>query len=492
MENRIVHLMAAPGSVMEDSVALLWDKAQDAAEYEVIVDGKVWGRTVHTDLTIEGLESGRSYEMQVRGRTKGGEEILPCGPVAVAVKSKARIFDVTEYGAVGDGKTMNTRALQEAVDACCGGGKVVVPKGVFLTGALFLKSDMTLYLEEGAVLLGSPRTEDYPVMEYRWEGRERMCYASLINTMDTKGERLHDITIAGRGKIDANGEALRAAELAEGAGIKGRAAALRNVDRLYLKDITVKQSPAWCLHLIYCCDVSINHVKVFTKCDEDGRKYRDINNGDGIDPDSCRNVYIFNTMVASQDDCIAIKSGRDEDGRRVGIPTENVRITNCRFRSGFGVAVGSEMSGGVRNVLVQDCDFQDVYSVGSVKTPRGRGNVVENVVYEDCFFRNSSTEHHDCKWFRGAIYIDQFYSHDDVDEGAAEPVDEGTPLIRDITFRSIDLETVAGNAIYIVGLPEMPLQNICLENIRAKGRYGMKVANVNGLEMKNVTVEVLK
>lgn len=488
MEKMIGGLMAAPGSIMEDSAALLWDKEEDVSEYEVLVDGEVWGRTPHTDMTLERLESGRSYEVKVRGICSDGTKLPESNAVHITARQKAQEFDVTAFGAAGDGKTLNTESLQAAIDACTPGGRVVIPAGIYLSGAIFLKSDMTLYLEEGAVLLGSASPKDYPVMEYRWEGRERMCYAGLVNTKDMEGERLHDIVIAGKGKIDANGEELRRAQLAEGAGIKGRAVVLRNVERLYLKDITVKQSPAWCVHLIYSKDISINQIKVYTKCDEDGRKYRDINNGDGIDPDSCQNVYIFNSMIASQDDCIAIKSGRDEEGRRVNIPTENVRITHCSFRSGFGVAVGSEMSGGVRNVLVQDCDFTDVYSVGSVKTPRGRGNVVENVVYDCCTLRNLSTEHHDCKWFRGAIYIDQFYSHDEVDENTLMPVDEGTPVIRNIVFSNIDLKTVAGNAVYIVGLPEMPLKDIKLKNVRAIGKYGMKTTNVEGLVLEDVSV----
>ena len=488
MVKMIGGLMAAPGSIMEDSAAFLWDKEEGAAEYEVLVDGEVWGRTPHTDMTLEGLESGRSYEVKVRGICGDGTKLPESRAVCITTRQKAPEFDVTRFGASGDGKTLNTKFIQAAIDACTPGGRVVIPAGIYLTGAVFLKSDMTLYLEEGAVLLGSTAPRDYPVMEYRWEGRERMCYAGLVNTKDMEGERLHDIVIAGKGKIDGNGEELRKAQLKEGAGIKGRAVVLRNVDRLYLKDITVKQPPAWCVHLIYSSDLSINHIKVYTKYDEDGRKYRDINNGDGIDPDSCRNVYIFNSMIASQDDCIAIKSGRDEDGRRVNIPTENVRITNCSFLSGFGVAVGSEMSGGVRNVLVQDCKFTDVYSVGSVKTPRGRGGVVENIVYDSCTLQNLSTEHHDCRWFRGAIYIDQFYSHDEVDENTLKPVDEGTPVIRNIVFSNIELKTVAGNAVYMVGLPEMPIKDIRLENVRATGKYGMKAANVEGLIMIDVAV----
>ena len=288
--------------------------------------------------------------------------------------------------------------------------------------------------------------------------------------------------------INANGEKLFRAEMDEKAGVRGRAICIRNVDNLYLQDVTVRQSPAWCVHLIYCSDVSINNVQVYTRCDENGVRYKAIFNGDGIDPDSCNNVYIFNSLIASQDDCIAIKSGRDAEGRAVGIPCENVRITDCIFNSGFGVAIGSEMSGGVRNVLVRDCEFNDTFSIGTVKAPRGRGNVIENITYENITHKNFSTDHKDCRWFRGAIYIDQFYSHETFDVDAAEPVDEGTAVIRDITFKDIELETIGGNAIYLAGLPESPLINITLDNVTAKGKRGMKAMNIEGLCMNDVTV----
>ena len=359
--------------------------------------------------------------------------------------------------------------------------------GIFLSGAIFLKSNMTLYLEDGAVLMGSPDTKDYPLMEYRFEGMEKLCYASLVNTK-SQTERLSNITIAGPGTINANGEKLFRAEMDEKAGIRGRAVCIRNVDNLYLQDVTVRQSPAWCVHLIYCNNVSINNVQVYTKYDENGVRYKDIFNGDGIDPDSCSNVYIFNSLIASQDDCIAIKSGRDKEGRAVGIPCENIRITDCIFNSGFGVAIGSEMSGGVRNVLVKDCEFNDTFSIGTVKAPRGRGNVIENITYENITHKNFSTDHKDCRWFRGAIYVDQYYSHETFDVDAAEPVDEGTAIIRDITFKDIELETVGGNAVYLAGLPESPLINITLDNVTAKGKRGMKAMNIDGLCMKDVTV----
>ena len=230
-------------------------------------------------------------------------------------------------------------------------------------------------------------------------------------------------------------------------------------------------------------------MKIFTKYAEDGRRYEDIYNGDGFDPDSCSNVYVFNCLIGSQDDCIAIKSGRDEEGRKAGIPSEDIRITNCRFTSGFGVAVGSETSGDVRRVLVQDCIFEDTYSFASVKSPRGRGSMVEDICYENCVHENNSTEHHDCRWFRGALYVDEFYGVEEFDENSAMPVNEGTPHMRNIHFKNIDTKTVAGNAVFITGLVESPLENITLENVRAKGIGGMKANNIDGLTLKAMEIK---
>lgn len=508
--NVIRNLITPPAAQTENTIALLWDRPADMEEiegFQISVDGVRAGYTEKTDFTVTGLEPGRTYQLDVCALGKGGET-GEMASLEASTRKAGAVYNIMAFGAVADGETLNTGAVQTAIDTCEPGGTVYVPRGIFVTGAVFLKSDMTLYLEEGALLLGSENPEDYPIMQYRWEGMESACFAGLVNTKDAGMEaypgyraashqpqgyvdgavRLHDITIAGKGKIDANGEALKRNEIAAGTAVRGRAVAIRNVDRLYLQDITVRQSPAWCVHLIYCKDVSINGIQVFSKCGEDGRRYKDIMNGDGIDPDSCRNLFIFHSMIASQDDCIAIKSGRNQEGRQIGIPTENVRITNCTFRSGFGVAMGSEMSGGVRNVLVQDCEFQDTYSIGSVKAPRGRGGVIENISYEFISFCNNSTEHQDCKWFRGAIYIDQFYSHEDFDPDEKQEITEETSAIRNITFRNILLDTAAGNAVYLTGLPEMPLENICLENVNAAGKYGLKAININGLKLDNVNV----
>ncbi len=322
------------GARTATSLALVWDKVPGAECYQVLLNGRMEGIAACTDYTAEHLRPETSYTCEVRAVARDGKLLTQSNTLPASTKRQGELFDIRDFGAKGDGITLNTEAIQAAINACSEEGIVYIPEGVFLTGALHLKS---------------------------------------------------------------------------------------------------------------------------------------------------------HSLIASQDDCIAVKSGRDEDGRKRGVPSENIRITNCTFLSGFGVAMGSEMSGGIRNVLVQDCVFEDAYSVGSVKAPLYRGGVIENITYADCRISNYG-EHRDTRWFRGAIYVDQYYHLETFDPDESHPVTEGTPVIRNITFRNIVLDTATGNAIFLAGLPEAPLENITLENVTALGKTGMKAYNINGLHMKNVSV----
>lgn len=396
-----------------------------------------------------------------------------------------RALNILDFDAIADGKTVCTKQIQRAIDLCEESGTVCIPKGVFRSGALYLKSNMTLHLEEGATLLGSDNIEDYPLKGYPFEGLDQLCYASLINV---DGARYENITISGKGCINANGVALFRAEMDEARGKRGRAIFLRNVKNLVMEGVTIRQSPAWCVHLAYCENVSIRNVEIHTKFDENGRQYPHIFNGDGIDVDACQNVVIEDSYIASQDDCIAIKSGRNEEGRRVGIPSKNIVIRNCKFYHGFGVAVGSEMSGGVEDVLVKNCSFTDSFSIASLKAIRGRGAYIRNVRYENCSLVNRNAEVGVTKWFRGALYMDGFYGMDEFDADKKETVDETTPVIEDVCMKDISVETVAGHAIYLCGLPESTFKNVTLENVTAHGEYGIKTKNIENLKLINVKV----
>ncbi len=395
------------------------------------------------------------------------------------------MLNITDYGAAADGVTVNTKAIQRAIDLCGKGDTVYVPRGTFITGALYLKSNMTLFIEEGARLMGSGSIEDFPVMGYPYEGLDQLCYASLINT---DGAPHKNITIDGKGVIDANGAALFAIEMSEKKGKRGRAVCIRNTKNLVIKNVTIRQSPSWCLHLIYCKDVVIDNISVHTKYDEEGRRYKGIFNGDGIDIDSCKDVSVTNSLIASQDDCIAVKSGRDEEGRRAGIPSKRVTIENCRFLSGFGVAIGSEMSGGVKDVYVRGCRFENAFGIASVKAIRGRGSYIKNIHYEDCSLVNNDREISDSQWFRGALYLDGFYGDAEFDADTPAEINDGTPKVDGIYFKNIDIKTVGGNAVYLCGLPERHFKNVFLENVKAHGRYGIKHKNIDNLKLVNVDI----
>ena len=392
------------------------------------------------------------------------------------------VYNITAFGAQSG--ELSTAAIQRAIDLCNNGGTVLIPKGNFISGAIFLKSNMTLRLEEGACLTASQNTDDFPIMTYPFEGREHLCYASLINT-DSAPHR--NIIIEGKGTIDAGGSFLYRAELDENKGKRGRAVCIRNTAGLYISGVTIRNSPAWCLHILYSSNVNINDIKIHTKYAEDGTRYK-LHNGDGIDIDSCSNVQIKDCLISSQDDCIAIKSGRNEDGRRVGIPSCDITIEDCKFTSGFGVAIGSEMSGGVENVAVKNCTFENTYSIASVKAIRGRGGYVKNISFENCTHFNHSQEYKDCEWFRGAIYIDGFYSHKEFDPDKKVPVDEGTPCVDGISLKNITSETIAGNAVFMCGLPEFPFKNIRLENVKAHGKFGMVKHNLENSEFINTEI----
>lgn len=492
-------LTAPAEACTASSILLLWNKPANAAhvkEYHILMNDMLLDTCTATDYTVRNLHPDTTYSFAVTEILTDGSKGWQTDLITITTNASGKVINVLDYSAKGNGQTLNTPALQAAIDACPAGGTVLIPAGTYRTGALFLHSNMTLHLTEGATLLASEDVKDFPVIPGQFEGKKTPMYASLINATPAQNgyvegtTRLHDVRITGHGTLCASGKALFQQELRDKSIARGRALFIANTDRVYIEGVTIRESPAWCLHLLYCTHATINDIQLHSKYMTDGSVIG-IYNGDGIDPESCLDVNIVNCTINSQDDCIALKSGRDAEGRAVGKPTERVRITNCRFYNGFGVAVGSEMSGGIRDVLVQDCTFTDSFSVGSIKAPRGRGNVVENVLYDTCTLINHNEEHHDCKWFRGGINVDMFYSVEDIDYNTPHPMDEGTPTFRNITFQNIDLETVGGNAIYISGLPESHIEKLILRNIHAKGKSGMHIHNVKDLVIESVSVELL-
>jgi len=414
--------------------------------------------------------------------------IVVSGAMAALGAPGASYYSVLDYGAIGDGKTLCTRAIQRAVDECAmaGGGKVIVPTGKFLTGPIFLKSHINFEITAGATLLGHENIDDYPAVEGRWEGIERQVYASMFT-----GHDLKNVSITGRGTIDAQGEVwwkahARNRELRRKHGIFGRepdnppdsplkwprprVINLYRCKNVLIRDITILDSPAWTVHPVYCEDVTVDNITIIQPYESP--------NTDGVNPDSCKNVRISNCYIDVGDDCITIKSGYNQDGRRVGIPCENIVVTNCTFVHGRGgIVIGSEMSGDVRNVAVSNCVFDGTLRGLRVKTGPGRGGVVENLRATNCIMRNIQD---------AAFSVTMAYGGRR--RGVIPEVTEETPTFRNIHWSNITVFN-SNKTADISGMPEMPLQNFSLTNIHVvSAKKGIECSMARGIVFDNVIV----
>lgn len=398
------------------------------------------------------------------------------------------IFDVRDFGAAGDGKTLCTRGIQAAVDACgkIGGGKVVVPPGKYLTGPIFLKSNMEFEVLAGATLLGITTIADYPAIQGRWEGLDRTIYASLLT-----GQNLENVSITGRGVLDGQGSVWwdahhRTVELRRNAGLVGRepenppGAPLRwqrarmiylsRCKNVLIRDLTIINSPSWNVHPVLCENVWIEGVSIINPGDSP--------NTDGIDPDSCKNVRISDCYITTGDDCIIIKSGYKYIPDHPFAPSENIVVTNCVFGLGHcGVGIGSEVAGGVRNVTVSNCVCDGTRRGLTFKTARGRGNIVGDVRVVNMVMRGI---------LDAAIGIGMFYEPGD--KTHALPVDERTPGFRNFHFSDI-LATRAKTALLIEGLLENPIQSLSIRNMIVESSVaGAVCSGVRGAAFENLQV----
>lgn len=388
-----------------DTAELYWDKPEAAgadAEYDVFVDGAHIATTNKTHWTLTGLQPQHEYRA-----TLCHDKIGIVSMTFATDKIRHRI-DVTQapYFAKGDGQTMNTAALQQAFNDCGAGEEVYFPAGTYLTGALDLHSNMAVYLDEGAVLQGSKLPEDYlPRIWSRFEGVEQECYRSLLNagTLDhTSGANCRNILLYGKGTISGGGKALaeRTIEtererlrdyLTQNAAlvascendrtipgrVRGRLINLSNCAHVRITGLTLRDGPAWNIHMIYCDDVVTDHCVIHSQ---------GIWNGDGWDPDSSENCTLFATRFETHDDSVAIKSGKNPEGNAINRPTRHIRVFDCHSICGHGICIGSEMSGGVEDVKIWDCDIAASYSGIEIKGTPQRGGYVRNISVRDCSF----------------------------------------------------------------------------------------------------------
>ncbi|HEX7905279.1 MAG TPA: glycoside hydrolase family 28 protein [Chitinophagaceae bacterium] len=441
----IYNLLIAPGTLSETSVVLLWDKqyAKEAVVYELLLNGKLYGTTTKTNYTITGLKSAVAYKVSLRLKHAKQTAMFE---LKFKTAAKGKVYNILDFGAKADSTFINTKQIQKAIDACTAGGTVNIPKGTFISGALFLKSNMTLHIAQGATLQGSTDTTDYlPLVKNRFEGWEMETYASLINagTLNRDGSyNVKNLRITGGGTIKGGGKKLElACKAARGIRSRGRLVLLMNCQNVSIDNLTLTEPPCWTLHYVYSNNISCHGLSI---------KTHGIHNGDGIDPDSSTDSYIFNCIFDTGDDCIAIKSGKNPEGYYIGKPTTNVRITDCDFKRGHGISIGSEMSGGVSGVLVQDCKAGALLHGMQIKGTKDRGGYVKNVTVDNC------------QLLKITIFSAVNYNND----GEAAPV---LPTFENFVFKNIDLSqpNVKEPVININGFnhPAHKLRNVSFVNI---------------------------
>ncbi len=402
-----------------------------------------------------------------------------------------RRFDIRDFGAQEGGLVKNTIAIQTAIEnaAKAGGGIVVIPEGKWLTGTIRLDDNINLCVSKGAELLFSQDFNDYlPIVFSRHEDIECYKYSSFIYA---NGKT--NLAITGEGILNGQGKpwwSLKEKNIekllyemgSSGVPVKERIfdgengrelrpAFFQPIDckNIVVEGVTFLYGAFWTITPTYCENVIVRKVHIVTEGD-----YGHTPNGDGIDPSSCKNVLIEDCEFDTGDDCIAIKAGRDRDGLRVGKPTENVVIRNCRgFRGHGGIVIGSETSGGVRNVYAVNCQFNGTDRIVRIKTARGRGGVLEKMWFRDLLGENIKQE---------AIHLNMLYTGS---RFPAQPVTESTPQIRSINFAGITCTSGNTFAVEMVGLPEMPIENVTIDSIEMSTKKGFACTDVKVVQVRH-------
>nr|WP_299417177.1 glycosyl hydrolase family 28 protein [uncultured Emticicia sp.] len=492
-----------------------------------------YGARLMANLAADGLVISGNPLRNFLKKTEFNDKYAYELPLTYRPVFRKDTFNIVRYGAKADGLMVNTKAINQAIELCnaAGGGTVFVPKGLWVTGPIVLKNNVNLHLEKGALLQFSKNYDDYPIVLTTWEGQDSYrCQAPIW------GVDLENIAITGEGVLDGGGDVWRAikkekqtagqwASLIKSGGVtdekqnnwypsekslKGNLIpnagrilngvkptpeelesykdflrpnmlSLTRCKNIIIEGVTFQNSPAWTMHPLLCEHISVKNVTV--------KNYWYAQNSDAIDLESCRNGVLEGCTFDTGDDGITIKSGRDEQGRKRGIPTENFIIKDCIvYHAHGGFVIGSEMSGGVRNMFISDCTFMGSDVGLRFKTARGRGGVVENIYVNNINMTEIPGE---------AILFDMYYSAKDPVRAdgkenelptiKAEPLNDGTPQFKEFYIKNIVCKG-AETAILIRGLPEMAIKNINIENAIIESNKGLVCIEAENISLKNVTL----
>lgn len=438
----------------------------------------------------------------IQGQTAGASPQVQQDAILARIKSPVfpkRDFEITRFGAKGDGKKDCSAAIRAAIAACAkaGGGRVIVPAGRFLTGPIHLDNNVNLHVADGGTLAFSQAYRQYlPVVFTRFEGTECMNYSPFLyafektnvgitgnGTLDGQADCNHWWNFVGRancggGPGKPNHNADRAAIVAMGdknvpvkERIFGEGHYLRpnfiqpyRCTNVLIEGVTIKNSPMWEVNPVLCKNVTVRSLTIDT---------HGFNN-DGVDPESCSDVLIENCTFNTGDDCIAIKSGRNEDGRRVGVACENIVVRNCNMKDGHGgVSIGSEVSGGIRNVFVDNCrmDSPSLQRALRIKTNSYRGGKISNIN-----FRNTAVG----EVAEAVIEVDYFY-----EEGEGGPF---MPVVENIHIVNVTSKK-SKYGLYLHGYKDDPIRGLTVVDCSFAGAaQGNYLENVDAVTLKNVTV----
>jgi len=398
--------------------------------------------------------------MGAAGSAVGSQPTAPEPPASTGPRVTLNVRDL---GATGDNKTKDTLALQQTIDRCAalGGGEAVVPAGDYLTGALVLRSNVLLHIEEGASLLGSGDMADYPVTQVRWEGRWIKGYSAFISAVDSE-----NFGIEGPGKIVASPAIMGRVERKTGMRLPALLE-FTNCRHVNVENCSTRQAGMWSIHPTYCENVTFKNVEVKS-------------GADGIDVDSCRHVVIDGCNFETSDDCISLKSGRGEEGNTIHRPTDDVRIANCTFsdRVFACIGIGSETSAGIRNVVIEHCKCVGARSHAVyIKSRPGRGAFVENVTVDDM---DVSGMH------QGFLRLNNLNSGKQ-DEFPV-PGDAGIPEFRNFHFSNIRVTDVPALVQATEIHPRKPLIGFSLTNVTGTCKTGITLANMSKVVIRDVKV----
>lgn len=403
-------------------------------------------------------------------------------------------YNVRDFGAADNGMTLDTSAIQAAIDTCAraGGGTVYFPAGHYVSGSIFLRDNIVLLIDAGAVLLGSENPADYPIISSRWDGLSRETHAPLI-----AGDRLRNITVSGRGTIDGRGALwwkMHREKTLDAP--RPRVISFADSTNVLIEGVTLTNSPAWTINPVRCENVTVDKVTIINPPDSP--------NTDGINPDSCRNVHISNCHVDVGDDCVTLKSGIETEAPELRTPCENITISNCTMVHGHGgVVIGSEMSGSVRNVVISNCVFVGTDRGVRLKSRRGRGGIVEDIRVTNLIMQDVL-----CPFTLNAYYHIGVKGNKEIADKRLAPINRGTPRFRRIHFSHISARNAEFAAAFLYGLPEMPIEDISFndvlvsmateaqagmpdmaDDIAPMQRAGFFARNVRGLRLNHVAIE---